>query len=100
MKELLFAEIKSINLHKTALIMKTVSIKEIREEVKQYIDQADDKVVKMIHAMLEVDSENDWWDSMPDNIKIDVQTAIEQADKGETISHKEIKQKFPQWFMK
>lgn len=80
--------------------MEAVSIKEIREEVKQYIDQADEKLVKMIHAMLEVDAEDDWWNSMPDNIRMDVEASIQQADKGETVSHQDIKQKFPQWFMK
>ena len=72
----------------------------MRKEVKKYIDRADEKVVKMVHAMLEVDAEADWWDAMPDNVKTDVEAAIRQADKGELISHGEVKKKYPQWFSK
>ena len=72
----------------------------MRNEVKKYIDSADEKVVKMVHAMLEVDAEADWWDAMPDNVKADVETAIKQADKGELISHEEVKKRYPQWFSK
>ena len=72
----------------------------MRNEVKKYIDSADEKMVKMVHAMLEVDAEADWWDAMPDNVKADVETAIKQADKGELISHEEVKKRYPQWFSK
>lgn len=72
----------------------------MRNEVKKYIDSADEKVVKKVHAMLEVDAEADWWDTMPDNVKADVETAIKQADKGELISHEEVKKRYPQWFSK
>ena len=41
------------------------SEKIMREEVKKYIDTADVKVVKMIHAILEVDADNDWWIQCP-----------------------------------
>jgi hypothetical protein len=37
------------------------TIKQLRKEVKQYIDSADVKVVKMVHAMLEVEKESGWW---------------------------------------
>jgi hypothetical protein len=37
------------------------AVKQMRLEVKKYIDSADSKVVKMVHAMLEVEKESDWW---------------------------------------
>ena len=37
------------------------AVKQMRSEVKKYIDIADAKVVKMMHAMLEVEKESDWW---------------------------------------
>jgi predicted transcriptional regulator len=76
------------------------AVKQMRNEVKKYIDSADEKVVKMVHAMLEVDAEADWWDAMPDNVKADVEAAIKQADKGELIPHEEVKKRYPQWFSK
>lgn len=41
----------------------------LRKEVKRYIDTADVKVVKMIHAMLEVEQESDWWDELSEEAK-------------------------------
>jgi predicted transcriptional regulator len=67
------------------------ALKQMRIEVKKYIDTADDKVVKMVHAMLEVDSDADWWDEMPDNVRADVEEAIRQADHGEVMTHEEVK---------
>jgi len=37
------------------------AVKQMRSEVKKYIDSADAKVVKMVHAMLEAEKESDWW---------------------------------------
>ena len=48
----------------------------------------------MMHAMLEVDAEADWWDTMSDEVKADIETAIRQADKGEVHSHDEVRKKY------
>jgi hypothetical protein len=37
------------------------TLRQMRTEVKKYIDIAGLKVVKMVHAMLEVEKEGDWW---------------------------------------
>ncbi|HYK46413.1 MAG TPA: hypothetical protein VEV83_14645 [Parafilimonas sp.] len=76
------------------------SIEAMRKEVKQYIDTADEKVVKMMHAMLEVDAEDDWWGTMPDEVREHLEEAIEQADRGEGSSHEEVKKKYSKWFAK
>ena len=76
------------------------SVKKMRTEVKKYIDTADEKVVKMVHAMLEVDADAGWWDALPDNTKAEVEEALKQADNGETMTHGQIKKKHPQWFTK
>ena len=72
----------------------------MRKDVKKYIDTSDEKVVKMVQAMLEVDADADWWDAKPDEVRKDVETAIRQADRGEVLSHEEVKKKYPQWFTK
>ena len=36
-----------------------------RKDVKRYIKTADDRVVKMVHAMLEADNKIDFWDELP-----------------------------------
>jgi len=76
------------------------SVKQMRSEVKKYIDTADEKVVKMIHAMLEVDAAADWWDTLPDGIRQDVELSIKQADNDDVLTHEQVKEKHPQWFTK
>ncbi len=76
------------------------NLKQMRIDVKKYIDNADDKVVKMMHAMLEIDADNNWWESMPDTIKADVETSLAQADKGQLIPHEEIQKKYSKWLAK
>lgn len=76
------------------------ALQEMRKNVKKYIDSADEKTVKMVHALLEVDADADWWDTLPDKVKADVEIAMKQADKGEVLSHEEVKKKYPQWFTK
>ncbi len=36
----------------------------LRKQVKEYIDVADDVTVKMVHAMLQVQQQNDWCDAV------------------------------------
>ena len=73
-------------------------VKRMRNEVKKYIDTADEKVVKMVHAMLEVDAEADWWDAMPAEVRQQVEESMKQADNGEVLTHEQVKAKYPQWF--
>ena len=72
----------------------------LREEVKEYIQHADEKIVKMVHAMLETNVENDWWERIPGSIKADVEAAIKEADEGKLIPHSEIKKRYNKWLTK
>ena len=71
--------------------------KTMRQEVKKYIDTADLKVVKMMHAMLEVDADNDWRDTMPAKVKADVEAALTESEKGQVIPHAEIQKRYKKW---
>lgn len=74
--------------------------KAMRQEVKKYIDTADVKVVQMMHAMLEVDADNHWWDTMPDKVRADVEAALIESEKGLVTPHAEIKKRYKQWIVK
>jgi hypothetical protein len=76
------------------------SEKIMRQEVKKYIDTANVKVVKMMHAMLEIDADNDWWDTMPDNVKANVESALIESEKGQVTPHAEIKKRYQKWIVK
>lgn len=72
----------------------------LRKETKKYIDHADFKTVKMIHAMLEADQENDWWDDLSSGEKASIERGLKDAEEGKVISHKVVMQKFKKWRLK
>ncbi len=72
----------------------------LRMPVKHYIDLADEKSLKMVKAMLEVDQEDDFWDSLPDEVKADVEEARLQLKRGEGIPHAEVFKKYEKWLTK
>jgi hypothetical protein len=76
------------------------NIKVLRLEVKKYIETADAKVVKMMHAMLEVDAGSGWWDSLPDEIRADAVAALAESERGEVIGHAEIQKRYKKWLAK
>ena len=76
------------------------SVKAMRERVKVYIETADENVVKKIYAMIEADADSYWWSEMPDDVKAEVEEAMLQGDRGEGISHEEVKKRHSQWFVR
>jgi len=76
------------------------NLKVLRQEVKKYIDAADAKVVKMMHAMLEVDADSDWWETLPEDIKADVEAALSESEKGTVIPHAKIQNRYKKWLVK
>lgn len=76
------------------------TIKAMRKEVKRYIETADAKVVKMMHAMLEVDADSNWWERLPDEIKTDVEAALAESEKGEVAPHAEIQKRYKKWVVR
>ena len=78
--------------------MKEVSA--LRKEVKRYIDTADEKVVKMIHAMLEVEQESDWWDALSEEAKASIDQGLIEARSGNVIPHEVVMKKYRKWLSK
>ncbi len=72
----------------------------LREQVKKYIDDADDKTVKMVYAMLEAEHSYDFWDELPARVKGSLDEAIKQADEGQLISHDDVMKKYDKWLSK
>jgi hypothetical protein len=69
----------------------------MRQEVKKFIDAADLNVVKMMHAMLEVDANNNWWNEMPTKVEADLNAALAESTKGKVTSHATIQKRYQKW---
>ena len=69
----------------------------LKKQAKKYIDTADEKVVKMIHAMLQINAETDWWDDTSDAAKISIEKGLKDAAAAKTKPHKEVMKKYKKW---
>lgn len=67
----------------------------LRKEVKQYIDRADDKSLRIVKAILEIEQEEDEdedtlgeekWDDLPKELQLLIDRAIEEGDEGKVVS--------------
>ena len=73
-------------------------VKQMRQEVKKYIDDADETTVKMVYAMLEAKQEDEWWNTLPPKVKAEIDKALTELDKGKGIPHEEVLKKYSKWF--
>ena len=73
------------------------AVKQMRLEVKRYIDTADEKVVKMMHAMLEVEQESDWWDELSDEARASIDKGLKEAQAGKVTPHDVVMKKYRKW---
>lgn len=69
----------------------------LKKQVKKYIDAADEKVVKMVFAMLEVNAEEDWWDELSPEEEQSIERGLEDIEHGKVIPHKEVMKKYKKW---
>ncbi len=72
----------------------------MKKLVKQYIDTADEKEVKMVHAMLEAHADEDGWSGMPTNVKADLDAALKKSANGKVVPHEIIQQRYKKWLTK
>jgi len=72
--------------------------KELKTEIKNYINHADDRMLKLIHAIIEADQ--DWWDEISIEEKQSVEKGAAQLKEGKGIPHREVQKKFNQWLTK
>ena len=78
----------------------------LREEMKQYIDQADHESLRMVKKAILViehkanpeEDEEDWWDEMPHEIKALIEMSLKESEQGGGISHEEMLEKYSKWF--
>ncbi len=72
-------------------------------ETKEMLENADEKTLRMVHAMLSVNENitaTDWWDEMMDEQKNELEISILQADKGQTHPHSEALNILNKWRQK
>lgn len=67
---------------------------QLKQNIIQSLDQADEKVLRMVQSILQIDQEHDFWDDLPDYVKNEVEESIIEADQGLGKSHEEVMKKY------
>jgi predicted transcriptional regulator len=69
----------------------------LRKQVKKYIDTADENSLRRVNAILEIDRQQDFWDTLPAHVKDDVEEALLQSERGEGNTHEDVMKKYDKW---
>lgn len=78
--------------------MNEVSV--LREQVKQFVDEASEKELEMVFHLFEANNTSDWWDEITPAQKEAIDKGIKQLDNGEGISHNEVMKNYSKWLKK
>jgi len=70
---------------------------QLKQNIIQSLDQADEKVLRMVQSILQIDQEHDFWDDLPDYVKNEVEESIIEADKGLGKSHEEVMKEYQKY---
>ena len=80
--------------------MSAIAMKEMKAEIKKYIDSADERIVKIVHGILEADQADDWWDEISAGEREGIEEGITQLKNGEGIPHEQVMKKYKKWLKK
>jgi thiamine pyrophosphate-dependent acetolactate synthase large subunit-like protein len=47
-------------------------------------------LLEKVSKLLKQEKEADWWDEIPETVKESIEIALDQADRGKTIPHKDV----------
>ena len=72
-------------------------IKTLKNRAKKYLDNADEKTIRMVYAMLEIEAESDWWDELPQDAKDSIERGLKDIENGDVSPHEEVRKKYKKW---
>ena len=72
----------------------------LRRQVKDLVEHADEKTLRIIYNLFEINKQEDWWNEISDEEREAVKEAINEADKGKVIPHLEMEKLYRKWLKK
>lgn len=72
-------------------------IKTLKNRAKKYLDNADEKTIRMVYAMLEIEAESDWWDELPQDAKASIERGLKDIENGDVSPHEQVMKKYKKW---
>ena len=80
--------------------MSDAEVKALKKEIKKNIEAANEKTLRIIHQILQIEDEQDWWDDLPKEVQEAIDEGIEQANKGQVFSHETFLKRNKLWLKK
>jgi predicted transcriptional regulator len=76
----------------------------IKTDLHKVIDSIEDEeLLEEIHYLIKSSLEGnqeEMWDELPEEVKIGIEEGLSQANKGQTITNEQFREKFKKWFSK
>jgi len=72
----------------------------LRKQVKNLVEKADEKTLRIIYNLFEINKQDDWWNEIGKAQKAEIKEAIAEANKGKVIPHSEMEKLYRKWLKK
>ena len=80
--------------------MLIMDIVELRTDLHNMIDKiSDSNILNAVKTLLsaKATTQTDWWDTISDEEKTEIEQGLAEADRGELIPHEEVMRKYKKW---
>ncbi len=93
MKEIIVNFVKLTNI-------KVMNVIELRSDLHSLIDRINDaNILSAVKTLLSKQNANtaDWWNTISDEERAEIEQGLAEAERGEVIPHKEVMEKYKKW---
>ena len=73
---------------------------ELRTDLHNMIDKiSDSNILQAVKTLLsgKETTQTDWWDTISDEERAEIEQGLAEADRGEVIPHEEVMEKYKKW---
>jgi predicted transcriptional regulator len=77
-----------------------MNVIELRTDLHNMIDKiSDSSILNAVKVLLtgKTATQTDWWDTISDEERAEIEQGLAEADRGEVISHEEVMGKYKKW---
>ncbi|MCV2486109.1 hypothetical protein OD917_14330 [Flavobacterium sp. SH_e] len=64
--------------------------------IQELVKVEDERVLEKLELVLKA-NQNDWFDELSESEKAEIQIGLDQAEKGEVVSHEDVMKRFSKW---
>ncbi|WP_264552436.1 hypothetical protein [Flavobacterium sp. N2038] len=64
--------------------------------IQELVKVEDERVLEKLELVLKA-NQNDWFDDLSESEKAEIQIGLDQAEKGEVVSHEDVMKRFSKW---